>query len=165
MLHICEKQMLHSGTKWLATAKWNEDGSCFIRLRPCGLRRDKSEKAVLWSAPAVHEARLRRMKRFCRATKQSLFRLHVFLPLKKGKKNGGAFIIKSELILRFVNTWLSTIRRWHINYKCSFIVFQNFILRVYGDTPIDLIEQEKAVPGFLSYRRVQKFIYPQNGTP
>ena len=32
------------------------------------------------------EARLRRMKRFCRATKQSLFRLHVFLPEFEQKK-------------------------------------------------------------------------------
>ena len=99
MLHICEQQMFHSGTKWLATAKWNEDGSCFIRLRPCELRRDKSEKAVLWSTPGgvwstfcayelcsssikIYEAALRAMKR-------SLFRLHVFLPLEKRQKNGG----------------------------------------------------------------------------
>ena len=53
-----QRLVLHSGMKW----------SCFIW------------KGVLWSTPSVHEARLRRMKRFCRATKQSLFRLHVFLP-------------------------------------------------------------------------------------
>ena len=76
----------------------------------------------------------------------------------------GAFIIKSELILRFVNSWLSTIRRWHINYKWSFIVFQNFILRVNGDTPIQTM-QNNAVTEFLSYRRVQKFLCPQKGTP
>ena len=77
------------------------------------------------------------------------FRLRYFFCLwKKGKKNGGAFIIKSELILRFVNAWLSTIRRWHINYKWSFIVFQNFILRVYGDTPIDLIIQKRQYQNF-----------------
>ena len=45
-----------------------------------------------------------------------------------------AFIIKSELILRFVNAWLSTIRRWHINYKWPRIVFEKSILCFYGDT-------------------------------
>ena len=55
--------MFHSGTKWLATAKWNEDGSCFIwkggiMKRTCGAWSTFCACELCSSSIKIYEARL-----------------------------------------------------------------------------------------------------------
>ena len=121
---------------------WSDNGKCFIAEWNGLPRRNEmktgaasSEKANIWSAPAVHEARLRRMKRTCgawntaapyeaalRAMKRNLFRLHVFA---RWAKNGRPFLLNSEFSPKL--KWVQVNQSWlSLRYLSKISLFLTF---------------------------------------
>ena len=117
--------------KWRRELLHIYESKCFSRLRPAGYAvpslarrfyeahlRCMKQSFGLWSAPSVHEAILRIMKHACRRMKQSLFRLHVFLPWNQGKKNGVEVTVSAPQTHK--RTFKSLLCKCNYLRNCSF---------------------------------------------
>ena len=99
--------MLHSEMKW----------SCFILLRH-RLRRDKSEKAFLWSAPVGAWSTASPYEAARCAMKRSHFRLHFFVLNKKNSKPKFWVLFRTKMV-EVEQIWLMTSLRskWQKGFK------------------------------------------------